>query len=357
VHSAVVGCRKPFTSRTSVTGRRGLTDPVRRDPDGQLGPTPKQATGPHWRRSSRGLYVPAAVDGSVPEQRILEAAAVLPAYGGVTGWAALRWLGAEWFDGLAADGRTVRPVRLVTTGDDIRPQPGIAVSAERLNPRELTVHDALRITIAVRSVVFEMRYAPSVGAAVVAADMAMRADLVSTDELWAYALANPGWTGIPQCREALGMAHENSWSPQEALRLRLVWVLVAGLPPPLCNVPVFDRAGRHLGTPDLLDVDAGVAGEYDGSLHLHGAQRARDVRREHAFRSVGLEYFTILAADDQGTAARRMLTTRERARFEPPVQRRWTIEQPAWWIPTETVAQRRALTREQRARLYGGRAG
>jgi hypothetical protein len=28
------------------------------------------------------------------EQRIVEAAAVLPAYGGVTGWAALRWLGA-----------------------------------------------------------------------------------------------------------------------------------------------------------------------------------------------------------------------------------------------------------------------
>jgi hypothetical protein len=342
-----------------VTGRPGLVDPVRRDPTGRSGPTRGQASGPHWRRSSHGLYVPASVDGSVPEQRIIEAAALLPAYGGVTGWAALRWLGAAWFDGLAGDGRTRRPVCLVTACDDIRAKPGVAVSAERLNPRELTEYDALRITIAVRSVVFEMRYATSLATAVVAADMAMQADLVSTDELWAYALANPGRTGIPQCRDAIGLTDENSWSPKETSELRLVWMLVAGFPRPLCNVPVFDRAGRHIGTPDLLDVEAGVAGEYDGATHLMGARRARDVRREHAFRSVGLEYFTIVAADraDSETAARRMVTTRERARFEPPSERRWTIEKPAWWIPTETVAQRRALSSGQRARLLGRRAG
>jgi hypothetical protein len=122
---------------------------------------------------------------------------------------------------------------------------------------------------------------------------------------------------------------------------------------------VFDRAGRHIGTPDLLDVEAGVAGEYDGSLHLHGAQRGRDVRREHAFRSVGLEYFTITAADgaDSDTAARRMVGTRERALFESPSERRWTIEQPPWWIPTETVTQRRALSADQRARWLRRRAG
>ena len=67
------------------------------------------------------------------EQRIVEAAAVLPAYGGVTGWAALRWMGAQWMSGLSSDGQT-RPVVLVTAGDDIRPQAGIDVSAERLKP-------------------------------------------------------------------------------------------------------------------------------------------------------------------------------------------------------------------------------
>jgi hypothetical protein len=302
--------------------------------------------------------VPSEVDGSVPEQRIVEAAAVLPAYGGVTGWGALRWLGAQWFTGLAADGLTPLPVVLVTACDDIRPQRGIQVSAERLDPTELVVHDGLRVTVAVRSVCFEMRYAASVRAAVVVADMAMQADLVSIAEMWGFVSTQSGWTGVPRCREALMLAHENSWSPRETSNLRLVWVLDAGLPPPLCNVPVFDRSGRHIGTPDLLDEEAGVAGEYDGSLHLQGSQRARDVRREEAFRSVGLEYFTVLAADaqDREGVVRRMRATRARARFAPLSRRAWTTLKPPWWIPTETVKQRRALTADQRQRLFRNRA-
>jgi hypothetical protein len=339
--------------------RPGVVTPVRTDPRGVAGPTRGQAVGVRWRRSSHGLYVPSEVDGSVPEQRILEAAAVLPAYGGVTGWAALRWMGASWMTGLAPDGHTPLPVVLVTAGDDVRPQQGIQVSAERLNPQELTVHDGVRVTIAVRSVCFEMRYAGSVRAAVVAADMAMQADLVSLDEMWAFVATQSGWTGIPRCREALTLAHENSWSPRETSHLRLVWVLDAGLPQPLCNVPVFDLAGRHLGTPDLLDEEAGVAGEYDGSLHLQGSQRARDVRREETFRAVGLEYFTVVAADaaDRQGVVRRMRATRARARFAAPSARNWTVATPAWWVPTETVEQRRALTADQRERLFRHRAG
>ena len=303
--------------------------------------------------------MPSDVDGGVPEQRIVEAAAVLPAYGGVTGWAALRWIGAGWFGGLAPDGLTELPVCLVTAGDDIRPQPGIRVSAERLNPTELTVVDGICVTTAVRSVTFEMRYAGSVRAAVVAADMAMQADLVSPSGLRAFIAGLCGWTGVPRCREAMLLTNENSWSPRETSHLRLVWVLDAGLPPPLCNVPVFDLAGRHIGTPDILDVEAGVAGEYDGSLHLQDSQRARDVRREEAFRSVGLEYFTVLASDarDPFDVVRRMRATRARSRFESPATRAWTIEKPSWWVPTETVEQRRALSVDQRARLLRHRAG
>jgi len=340
-------------------GRPGFVRPVRTDPRGVAGPTRGQAAGRRWRRSSLGLYVPSEADASVPEQRIVEAAAVLPAYGGVTGWAALRWLGASWMTGLAPDGQTPLPVVLATAGDDIRSQPGIQISAERLNPTELMVHDGVSLTMAVRSVCFEMRYAASVRAAVVAADMAMQADLVSLEEMGDFVATQSGWTGIPRCREALLLAHENSWSPLETSHLRLVWVLEAGLPLPWCNVPVFDRFGRHIGTPDLLDEEAGVAGEYDGSLHLHGSQRARDVRREEAFRSVGLEYFTVVAADarDPEGVVRRMRATRARARFAAPSARDWTVVKPPWWIPTETVEQRRALTADQRQRLFRNRAG
>jgi hypothetical protein len=56
-------------------------------------------------------YVPASFDAELPEQRIVEQAVRLRG-GAVTGWAALRLAGAAYFDGLAGDGRTRKPVPL-----------------------------------------------------------------------------------------------------------------------------------------------------------------------------------------------------------------------------------------------------
>ena len=75
-----------------------LVWPVRVDPRGVTGPTRGQARTGAWRRTSQGLYVPAAVEQTV-RQRIVEASAVLPTYGAVGGWASLRWLGGSWFTG------------------------------------------------------------------------------------------------------------------------------------------------------------------------------------------------------------------------------------------------------------------
>lgn len=332
--------------------RPGLVVPVRRDPAGVSGPTPAQARGRRWRKSSWGFHVPAHVDRSVPEQRIVEAAVVLPWYGGVTGWAALRWWGGAWFDGLARDGVTERPVALAVSECDIRPQPGVRVSAEALDPSELTWLDGLPLTHVPRSLVFEMRWADDVREATVMLDMAAYSDLIAVDELAPYVACQPAVTGIPQARKAVGLGEENSWSPHES-RMRLIWVLDAELPRPLCNVPVFDRDGRHLGTPDLLDPVAGVVGEYDGGLHLVGSQRRRDRNREEAFRSMGLEYFTMFPGDasDRAGMADRMHRVRARARFAAEARRPWTTELPSWWIPTFTVEQRRNLDEHQRARL------
>jgi hypothetical protein len=106
-------------------------------------------------------------------------------------------MGAPWFDGLVPGGTAVLPVTLATSGADIRPRSGIQVSAEAVKPAEVIMVDAVRVTVAVRSVCFEMRYAASVRHAVVAADMAMQADLVSPVELAGYVAAQSGWTGIP----------------------------------------------------------------------------------------------------------------------------------------------------------------
>jgi hypothetical protein len=333
--------------------RPGLWRPMRLDPRGRAGPTKGQAAGPLWRQTSHGYHLPVDLELRQPEQRIVEAGVLLPAYGGVTGWAALHWLDAPWFNGLREDGETTRPVDLAVRHGDIRSQPGIHVTSERLTGSEFVVVDGLSVSTPVRSVLFEMRYARNDRAAVVALDMASAADLVSIDEAAAFATPGlNGWIGIPKARWAIGMANENSWSPQEVY-LRLHWILDAGFPTPLCNHPVFDRSGRHLGTPDVLDVEAGVVGEYDGALHLEGRRRAADLRREDAFRGVGLEFFTMVAADkaDPDRIVQRMCDTRARARWEAETSRAWTAVPPPWWVPTVTVAQRRGLSDAQRARF------
>jgi hypothetical protein len=156
--------------------------------------------------------VPADVEHTT-EQRIVEAAAVLPPYGGVTGWAALRWCGGAWFDGTEQAGRRTRAVTLAVADRSIRPQPGIAISEERLDPTELTIHRGIVVTSALRSVFFETRYALSDTAAVQCAEMAAYSDLVSRDELLEFAAHNTGWTGIGRFRLASLDMDENSWSP------------------------------------------------------------------------------------------------------------------------------------------------
>jgi hypothetical protein len=226
-----------------------------------------------------------------------------------------------------------------------------------MRPRDVERIDGLPVTVAARATCFEMRYARGLRDAVRVLDMAAYDDLVSVEEAWAYAVPYlQGWTGVPQCREAILLADENTWSPMET-DLRLLWVLDLGLPPPLCNRPVFDLEGRFIGTPDLLDVDAGVAAEYDGSLHLEGRRRACDLRREAAFRAVGLEYVTMVAADrrDPSYFLRRTLEARARQMRLAP-ERRWTTELPPWWVPTHSVELRRRLSSTDRSRLLGRRA-
>jgi len=333
--------------------RPGLVAPVRRDPRGIAGPTKTQARGTSWRRSSHGLYVPSDVDATVPEQRIIEAAAVMPDHAGIEGWASLCWRGATWSRGFAGDGVTLRAVDVAVGGNrSFRGQPGVRPSEERMRPRDVERVDGLPVTVAARAVCFQMRYARSLRDAVRVLDMAAYDDLVSVEEAWSYAVPYlQGWTGVPQCRDAIVLADENVWSPMET-DLRLLWILDLELPRPLCNRPVFDLGGQFIGTPDLLDAEAGLALEYDGKLHLEGSRRAADLRREGAFRSVGLEYVTMVAADRRDPSAfiRRALDARQRQLRNRP-DRRWTVEQPPWWTPTHTVAQRRALSAAQRTQF------
>jgi hypothetical protein len=351
---------RPGMDLSGVT--RQVTLPVRPDPLGRAGPTPDQVRGNGWRRSARGFYVPAGVDGNDPDQRVVEAAAVLPEdWGGVTGWADLGWRGGRWFDGTPWGGGPVRPVVLAVGGNRaIRPQPayGILTTEERLAPHDHELVDGLRVTTAVRSVCFEMRCARDVWDAVTFIDMACFNDLVSIDEVAEYADFLNGWTGVPQCREAIPLASENAWSPRE-VGMRKVWVRDGRRPPPLCNVPIFGLDGRRLGTPDLFDPELGVVGEYDGGVHfVDGRRRPRDLDREEMFRSLGLEVVHMLADDvrDPTRFERRLEAAYLRAQARPAGPRLWTLDPPPGWHDTTTVAARRALDDFWRSRLLAHRA-
>lgn len=331
--------------------RPGLVWPLPIDRRGLIGPTWGAARGNRWRRSSHGLYVPAGVNGSRADQRTVEGAALLHAWGGVTGWAGLGWLGGVWFNGLGADGITELPVPLaVGLNHPIVEQPGFLVSNAGVPPHHQLRVDGVRVTTALRSVTFEMRRAGSVLEAAKTFAMAAYNDLVSIDELVEFAERElNAKTGVENVRGAVPFLTENAWSPMEPEMFHH-WVVTADCPPPLFNVPIFDLAGRHLATPDLVDPTTGVCGEYAGDVHLLRAQRARDVSREGAVRAVDLEPVTMVAADRFAPAGfvQRLHDAYARAARRPAIGPAWTIEQPSWWIDTSTVARRRALTESQR---------
>ncbi len=347
-----------FEPRPVHPARPGLFLPSRLDPDGVTGPTRAQAQRGRVRRTSRGLYLPATVTDEDVDQRIVEASAVLPPCGAVTGWAALRWLGGRWFSGRSARGARL-PVTLVVGTHDIRPRPGITVCAESVDPALVTVVDGVAVHDPRAAVSFEMRYAGDLRAAVVVLDMAAYSDLVSIEEIDDF--LTPGqnsWTGVPLAREAVGHGEENSWSPQET-GMRMVISRDAGRRALVPNRPVFDLTGRHVATPDLIDPETGVVAEYDGSAHLERDRRNVDIVRESVLRGHGLEPVVMTASDrpDPGAFISRLADAYRRAALRPPSARQWTLTPPPGWITTATVAGRRALTPPQRERLLRYRAG
>jgi hypothetical protein len=298
--------------------------PVPVDPAGSVGPTKAQASGPLWRRTSPGLYVPAAVDRTVPEQRIVEAVGHLAQGGGLTGWAVMRLCGCRYFDGRTADGRSV-PVRLqMGPHNGRRKRPGIELRYDAVG--SMTEIRGLPCTPPCWAVFDEARAAKGVAGATVVLDMALRTGFVGLEEMTVFVADRRGCSGVPLVREALALADLHAASPQES-RLRLVWQLELGLPRPLVNVAVFSKDGRLLGHPDLLDVAAGLAVEYDGEDHRDARRHSDDVDREAAFREAGIEVTRVTSRDlgNRPALRRRLLAARSRARFEPVERRRWTL--------------------------------
>lgn len=326
--------------------RPGLVWPVALDPAGITGPTRSQARGPHWVAAGHGLYLPAGLDPALAtDQRIVSAAAAAPPGSAVTGWAALRWAGARHLDGTT--GRRTLPVPVAAAASGCAGRAGIAVTtAAHLRDGHREV-DGLTVTSAAGSAAFEVMRMRVCVEAVALVDRVTAADLVSLEELRSYRRHLGGLRHVRRLDAALDLATENCWSPMETV-LRLCWH-EHGIRNVVCNRPVFALDGAFLGTPDVLDLDTGTCGEYDGGLHLAGRQRHQDIRREGLLRRHGLEYVEMVAGDlaDPWDFLRRTDDARRRA---SRLDRGWTLAPPPGWVQTHTVAQRRALDPWQRQR-------
>jgi hypothetical protein len=296
------------------------------------GVTIGQLRGPGWQRTSQGHYVPACVDLDRAEQRIASASVRLPPAGALGGWAAARRLGVLECDGRGIDGRTPLPVPLCCGVREIRRVPGVEVWADPLPAGDVRVVRGVRVTGSTRTCFDGMRRATDLREAVAFADLMLHAGIVSPACLRGYVGAHAGWRGVRQARRAVDLADpmaRNRWET----RLRLIWLLDAGLPPPQCNPPVFDLQGSLLGYPDLLDPEAGTVAEYDGAGHREPAQHHRDNVREERFEDHGLVVTRATTLDQRG---RRALAERLRRAWGRGMRRnraadRWTLEPPPAW--------------------------
>ena len=218
---------------------------------------------PPWTQAHPGRYAFAATDPHHPRQRALVGASVLPSDGALGGWAAAYLQGAGRLDGSTADPDRFEPVLLCMPRRCQRQWwPGLRPFRSELDADDVVVVDGVRVTSPLRTAFDLGRLAPSDTEAVVVLDAAaagLGVDLAGwrrTRGRTRGGAARPG--SVVPC----GWPTRGRGSAQES-RFRVLWQVDAGsrdrgeLARP--------RPGRApAGGVDLLDVEAGVVGEYDG---------------------------------------------------------------------------------------------
>ena len=261
--------------------------------------------GPHWRRTTRGLYVWSATDEFDPMIRIEAAVQLLPDNAAIGGWASLYLQGTSDLDG-GSDMRIQRTARLrpsrarrrplpeplpamtfapvpISVGPRarIRPRPEIDVSRRSLCADDVTWVGDIPCVNATRSLIDLVGKQGSEDG-LVSVDAALRSKATQLDELVAYLREHPRVHDATRIRRLLGLADAAARSCPES-RLRWIWIVEAGLPRPLVNPEVVDERGQLLGIPDLLDPESGFVGEFDGSQHRELLAHTSDNAREEGF--------------------------------------------------------------------------
>ncbi len=299
------------------------------------GLTEGQIRGSRFVHPSHGLVRAAHHEADPLTLHLADAVALLTPRTFVGGWASLNLQGNTWFDSRDRAGDR-RPVLVhCLPGAQLRVRSSLIQPFRGLvHPDEVIDLDALRLASMARAAFDEMRMAQSVREAVVALDMAVSTTHELPHATWSavarVVASHHKVRGLVQARKALELGSPRSASPWES-RTRLLVQMDAGLTGLSVNVPVFDRFGRLLGIPDLLDEEVGLVIESDGGDHREQERHTVDNRREEAFERTGLVVVRVTALDHRErwrtvgrvTAARRdAMSSRKRD---------WTTQKPDWW--------------------------
>lgn len=117
-------------------------------------------------------------------------------------------------------------------------------------------------------------------------------------ELEAHLAGRPGGRGAARARRVLPVADPLAESPMESV---LRWLLHgAGVPAPVLQHRVVDRAGVVVGRADLAWPERKVLVEFDGDVHREREVFVRDVRRQNRLIADGWIVLRYTSADVLG---------------------------------------------------------
>ncbi len=280
-----------------------------------LGVSADELRGPRWRSPFRGFHTPSIPGPPPPAQRLADAVALVPPGGAVAGWAAAHLLGASELDGRGRSGHDSEDIVIVVPrSTHLTVRAGVRYRRWALADDDLREVAGTRVTSPIRTA-FDLARASTVEEGLVATDIACRQLGIDPRDVEEYLRAHPRKRGVPVARAVLSLTDPRSRSSGET-RLRYVWVVEAGLPRPQCNPYVLDADGVVVAMPDLLDLESGLAGEYDGSTHRGLREHTEDNAREECLEDLGVEVVRATSLDLGPARARtvgRLLAGQRRA--------------------------------------------
>ena len=220
-----------------------------------------------------------------PELRLEAARSRLPAAAVFSG------LTAAWLHGL--DVVACEPIEVtIPKGTGVSALSGLAVRRAAIAAAEVVNLRGMRATSILRTL-SDLCIRLNAIEAVVIADMALHAGLMSLADLNSLCLSRAHRVGVANLRRVAHLADPAAESPMET-RLRMVLVL-DGLPCPQAQVSLHDSRGRFLGRPDLYYPDHRLGVEYDGGTHR--VSLAEDNRRQNRLLAAGIRLLRFTAGD------------------------------------------------------------